>query len=285
MPSTDVLPPPGDTSPVAGRILECLARYRFLTVPQFRQAGAGDEKTIRTRLRDLLTAKLIDRQEFRLGPSAGLLHTMYWLTAKGAERATPPGGEPPDFPKSPHLTASHAWHRRLTIDTLIAADSWAAATGQELPDVRAYMVRSGKAWASTLPALKVTVDAIVQVRGNDGRRRTYVTEIYCSRYSGGASSFSANQLKVYGEAGQSDALDEALGLEPQEPAARLLIVCDTPELRDRLLRTLPGRQGLPPAEARVWERFHFKAADELADFGNGWHRMDGGQAALPSGAA
>lgn len=275
----------GKSSPVvAGRILERLARYRFLTVPQLLSAGAGDEKTVRIRLRELVTAELAGAQEFRLGRGGGTLDTLYWLTGDGAARLASGGGPLPSFPKNPVLTVPQYWHRRLTVDALIAADTWAHVTGQELPEFRTYMQFKGKKVASAIPALNIKGDVILQAFGADDVRRTYVVEVYCSHYSAGRSSFPADQLEAYAKAGQSDALDDALGISESEPQARLLVVCDTAALRDRLLRTLPSRHGLPDAAGGVWRRFHFKCADELADFGNGWHQVTGDAVTLPSGS-
>uniref|UniRef100_UPI0031010B9D hypothetical protein n=1 Tax=Neorhizobium sp. EC2-8 TaxID=3129230 RepID=UPI0031010B9D len=90
------------------------------------------------------------------------------------------------------------------------------------------------------------------------------------------------QLEPYVLTGMGNALDDALGIPPEGKAARLLVICDTVELRDRLLRRLPERPGMPSQDHRTWARFHFKAADELHDFGAGWHTFAGERVPLPS---
>ncbi len=58
---------------------------------------------MRTRLQELVTAKLVDVQEWRLGPSAGRLPNVYWLTVKGARLVAESGGtlvESPPLGKS-----------------------------------------------------------------------------------------------------------------------------------------------------------------------------------------
>jgi hypothetical protein len=64
--------------------------------------------------------------------------------------------------------------------------------------------------------------------------------------------------------------------------ARILVVCDTMELQNRVIKSLPKRPGMPPLEAKVWGRFLFKTADELADFGSGWRKVDGEAVNLPT---
>lgn len=272
------------SGPVAGRILEALGRYRFLTIAQLVTLGAGDEKTIRTRLSDLKTAKLIDRQEFRLGPSAGRLPNVHWLTPKGAQYVAEATGETIEAARPREIKASHAWHRMLTVDTLMAADAWADASGQSRPEFSSYMQRQARSAPTALPLAgkDAIADGILRLTDSAGQQRVYVLEVYCSAYSEGRSTFPVTQLEHYILAGQSDDFDNALHIPPTGKAGRVLVVCDTVELRDRLLRTLPKRDGLPPLESQTWARMHFKAAQDLGDFGIAWHKVDGGLVPLPS---
>lgn len=268
----------GDTSPVAGRILESLARYRFLCIPQMLAAGAArDEKTVRLRLADLERAELVGVQPFRLGRGGGTLHSLYWLTAKGAKRLAGDGELPP-FPKNPDVSSvAQYWHRRLTVDALIAADRWAVTTEQELSEVGSYMRKRGAAVSAEIQA-----DALLRVVGLDGVRRTYVLEVYRSTYSRGWPSNNFSKVERYLSL-VGDILDTALGVGTAEPSARVLVVCDTPELRDRMLRTLPARRSAPDASADTWQGLLFKSADEVGDFGNGWHQVAGEPSPLPTG--
>lgn len=277
----------GDTYSLVGKvgekILESLARYRFLCIPQFIKAGAStDDKTIRVNLAKLKTAKMVRQKKYNNGPPYGSWDAQYWLTRKGAKWVAD-GGPLPFFPKNPSLKPATYHHRCLLIDALIMADRWARLTEQGLPEVGTYLQFAGEQRASAIAALKIEADALLRIRGADDDRRTYAVEVCCSDYSDGYSTHSRETLETYVKAAEDDALDEALGVEPAEPAARVLVVCDTPELRDRLLRTLPARQDLPDASAPVWGRFFFKAADELVDFGNGWHQVAGDPSPLPTG--
>jgi hypothetical protein len=263
--------------------MEALARYRFLTITQLVRLGAGEEKGVRTRLQDLLTAKLIDRQESRLGPSAGRLPNVHWLTTKGARFLSEATGETVVAPLPRALTPMHLWHRMLTIDTLIACDAWAERSGQERPVITSYMQRQGRNAQSEIGLMGKTAiaDAIVRAVDGDGNGRVYVLEIYCSHYSDGRSIKPVTQLEPYVLTGMGNVLDEALGIPANGKAARVLVVCDSTELRDRLLRQLPDREGMPPLDHRAWARFHFKSADELSDFGDGWHTVGGQHVSLP----
>ncbi|WP_176454367.1 replication-relaxation family protein [Sinorhizobium fredii] len=269
---------------IPGRILEGLARYRFLTIQQLVRLGVGEEKGVRIRLQDLMTAKLIDRQEFRLGPSAGRLPNMHWLTPKGARFVAEAIGTPVEPPRAREINAAHAWHRMLVIDTLMACDTWAERTDQAWPVIRSYMQWRGNSPITgvALPGKQAIADAILETTDAAGNCRVYVLEVYCSQYSEGRSSFPLEQLEPFVLAGMGNALDEALHIPANGKAGRILVVCDTVDLRDRLLRRLPERPGMPPREHQGWRRFHFKAADELHAFGADWHTVAGDRIALPA---
>lgn len=275
---------PTKVTPAAWRILERLSRYRFLNVPQLLAAGAGDEKTVRTRLRELVQSEMIGVQPFSLGTGIGKLPSQYWLTASGAKLLESATGELPSFPVNPVLSPNHLTHRVITTNAMIAADRWAAETGQELPELRTYMVKTGPdTWASSIPALKRHADAILQLTGADGRHRTYVVEVYYDR--SGKSATPAQKIEPYVLLGMVDEFDDALGIGKNEPAAKVLVICDTHQMRDRLVRSLPERQGMPDRAAETWGRFRFKAADELGDFGSGWLTVDGQVVSLSTGQA
>ncbi|NTB88044.1 replication-relaxation family protein [Agrobacterium tumefaciens] len=270
------------SSPVAMRILRHLGRYKFLSISQLVQLRASDEKSVRTRLGDLLTAKMIDRQEFRLGPSAGRLPNIHWLTSKGAEFLEEMEGAAVSGTRSREVTAPHSWHRMLMVDTIMAADRWAETSGQSPLAFSTYMQRQGRTSPTSLKLgdKNAEADGIFRLTDTAGHQRVYVVEVYCSNYSEGRSTFSVTQLEHYISSG-GEAFDDQLGLPKGGKAARVLVVCDTPQLRDRLLRTLPKREGMPPLDRMTWQRLHFKAADELGDFGEGWHRIGGAKVGLP----
>ncbi|MGE6786690.1 replication-relaxation family protein, partial [Ensifer adhaerens] len=211
---------------IPGRILEGLARYRFLTIQQLVRLGAGEEKGVRTRLQDLMTAKLIERQEFRLGPSAGRLPNVHWLTPKGARLVTEATGTPVEPPRTREIKPAHAWHRMLAIDALMACDRWAENTSQARPVFRSYMQWKGNAPITgvALPGKHAIADAILETTDTAGNGRLYVLEVYCSQYSEGRSSFPLEQLEPYVLGGMGNGLDEALKIPADGKAARILVV-------------------------------------------------------------
>jgi hypothetical protein len=198
------------SSIVADRILNLLARYRFLTVRQLREAGAGDEKTVRLRLGNLVKDNQVTRQEFRLGPSAGRLPDVHWLTKSGARLVSEETGNTVIAPANREISPGHVWHRSLTVSTLIAADAWARSTDQSRPKIRTYMEFQGKNPATRLQLLDKTpnADAILELSDTAGNPRVYVVEVYCSHYSEGGSMHPIEQLEPYVLTGKTNALDE-----------------------------------------------------------------------------
>jgi hypothetical protein len=269
--------------------VEALARYRYLTVGQLGTLGLRDAKGVRAWLHDLWRAKIIHRQEFRGGVEEGRLPNAHWLTPKGAKLFLEATGEDVKAPAGGLVSFRHVWHRMLTVDAFIAADQWADATGQARPQLASYMTARPGAEPTgfVMPdGTRAVADGILRMADTAGNRRVYVVEAYCSRHGGGRSTYPRAKLEGYVLAGRSDAFDTALGIGHDERAALVLVVCDTPALKDRLLRTLPERPGLPPLAARqgtsTWARLLFKSADELSDFGRSWARVDGSVADLPS---
>ena len=255
-------------------ILIRLARYRFLTIGQLARMGVANEKTIRLHLKELETARLIGRQHFHLGPSVGKLPNVYWLTPKGAKEVQEGTGAPVLAPKPRTLSPFHVHHRILTVDTLIAADAcWNNV------EFETYMQwQSGRPLTSLhLGRKQAIADGVLRLVDASGLRRVYVLEVYCSE---ARAAFSRKQLEPYLHA--RDALDASLGIGSDEKAARVLVVCDTTGLRDKVIAGLLKQQGLPLLDDVVWQRFLFKSADDLADFGNGWRRVDGNTVTLPT---
>ena len=164
------------SSPVAMRIMRNLGRYKFLSIAQLVQLRASDEKTVRTRLADLLTAKMVDRQEFRLGPSVGRLPNIHWLTSKGAEFLQDMEGEPVSGTRSREVTAPHSWHRMLMVDTIIAAERWAEASGQSPLVFITYMQRQGRTSPTSLKLgdKNAEADGIFRLTDTAGHQRVYV---------------------------------------------------------------------------------------------------------------
>lgn len=254
-------------------ILIRLARYRFLTIGQLAGMGVANEKTIRVHLKALETARLIGKQHFHLGPSVGKLPNVYWLTPKGAKEVQEGTGAPVVAPKPRTLSPFHVHHRMLTVDALIAADScWNNL------EFDTYMQWQGKQPVTGLylGQKQAIADGVLRMVDSTGLRRVYVLEVYCSE---ARAAFSRKQLEPYLNA--RDTLDASLGIGTDEKAARVLVVCDTTGLRDKVIAGLVRRAGLPASDDAVWQRLLFKTADDIAPFSKGWHTIQGNRLDLP----
>lgn len=199
------------TSIVADRILDCLARYRFLTMAQLLDTVAGDQQTVQFRLGELVTAGYVMRQEFRLGPTADRLPDIHWLSRSGARLIEDATGEPVTVPDSSKLSVAHIAHHTLTVSTLIAADAWARQTGQAVPEFRTGMESS----RTRLQLLDRTpnADAVLDMRDPAGNRRVYIVEVFCSQDSESGSMHPIEQLESYVLNAMGNTLDEAVGVE------------------------------------------------------------------------
>lgn len=260
---------------IKGNILSLLGRYRFLTIRQLAGMGVANEKTIRVHLHELETRRLIRKHSFRLSPGAGKLPNVYWLTPKGAREVQSPDSEPVTVPQPRQITSSHFHHRMLTVDALIAADAcWNSL------EFNTYMEWKGEQ-ATTglrLGAKNAIADGILRMTDAVGVPRTYILEVYCNA---GRASTTRKQLEAYIHAGTS--IEASLGLPsgPGQKGARVLVVCDSDELRRNVIDGLLKREDLPPLDRVVWRRFLFKAADEILNFREGWLTIDGNQVDLP----
>jgi len=105
-----------------------------------------------------------------------------------------------------------------------------------------------------------------------GNRRVYIVEVYCGDYREGGSMHPITQLEPYVLSAMHNTLDEAVSIEEGGKAARVLAICDSFALRNRIIRTLLKRPGMPGIEFRTRGKFLFKTPDELKDFGG-----DGGR--------
>lgn len=266
-------------SAVAEDILSVLARFKVLTVGQMLDATGRDEKTLRNRLRQLVSANFVGCREFRLGKTSGRLPNAYWLAPKGVKWVRDSLNMAARMSRREKMAISQASHRAFIVDALIAADRWARETGQSRPMFRTCL--EGGESRIELGSKTAIADAVVELDDTRGNRRVYVVEVYCD-YAHNATSKPYEKLAPYVVAGVGNALDNSLGIPPDGKAALVLVICDDASMRDRLVGRLPGRPGMPPLALKVWQRFLFKSADEVGRFGEGWRRVDGSLITLPT---
>jgi hypothetical protein len=265
-------------SAVGEDILAALGRYKVMTVSQMLDATGRDEKTLRKRLRSLVAGDFVGCREFRLGQTSGRLPNAYWLASKGVRWVRQAMDIPAKVSRRENMSITQVPHRILTVDALISADRWARETGLTRPTFRTYL--EGTSSRVELGSKTAIADALIELNDTRQNRRTYVLEVYCD-YLDNSTSKPFEKLEPYVTAGFGNALDESLGIGVNDKAALILVICDHGKMRDRVLRGLPGRAGMPPADKRVWQKLLFKAGDELHDFGSGWHRTDGSRVNLP----
>ena len=268
-------------SPVGEDAMVALARFRLLTIPQLLAVTGRDEKTLRSRVRQLVARQYVHCHPFYVGHMSGKLPSAYSLTQKGANWI---GGELGTKPKpytGTELALSQYQHRTFIRDALIAADKWARKTDQTVTRFR--MDKEGPESALKLPMKTVNPDGVIELNDSQGIQRSYIVEVYCQQ-RGAASSKPYEKLPPYMAAMFTGALDAALGIVPDEKhvrGVRVLCVFDSPEYRDRIMRSLPERGDVPPLTSQTWQRFHFKSVEEVADFGIGWHRVNQTPIELP----
>lgn len=267
-----------NSSPVIGRILSGLTRYRYLTVGQYLHRFGGDEKTARERFRDLERGRFIKRHKWSEGAEVGRLSDVWWLTELGARMATDVLGEAVKAPNQ-KPAIGHLKHRILTVSALVAADVWALARIGILPEITSYM----EGFAVEFGGYTVAPDAVITLFNEAGeKRRIYAIEAHCSHYGGGRHMHPVNKLEIYAKEAPFVAFDQAFGVvDETAPRVGILSVCDTAALRDRLLRTVPARPEVPTIDQLAWSRFLFKAGSEVADFGAGWWSIKGNGLQLP----
>lgn len=258
--------------------MAALGRFRLLTILQLVAVTGRDRKTLEGRIRQLVTHGYVRRHEFRPGHFFGRYSNAYSLTRKGCDWLGD-GHAKPLSEKT--LSVSQAPHKSLIIDTLIAADKWARHTGQTAPAFRIDRVDGST--RLVLPSKTADADAVIELADTQQHRRFYIVEVYCD-YLHGANSKPFDKLPPYVTAGVGHALDVAVGIDLARDikSALVLVICDSPSMRDRVRKGLPKRDGLPPLDKQTWQRFLFKSADELADFGKGWHLVDGKRRELPT---
>lgn len=128
----DYLPP---VTPGQQRVIFCLARYRYMTVRQFVDAGAGKyESTVRDHLLYRLARRargnLLQYREYFAVSAHRRRPFVYALTGHGAAVAAELLDEEPGSIRYPVGGIAHVHdyeHREAYIDACIALDRWAEA--------------------------------------------------------------------------------------------------------------------------------------------------------------
>jgi len=249
------------STPVDIRILERLARYRFMTVAQLIAAGAGkDRKHLGQVLSRLVGHKHAGMLAWGVRPGLGRLPRMYYLKPAGAaalaeyHRVEAALYRP--IKSTPKFTVDHL-HRRYCVDCHIALDRAMETEGGTVAAYTAYYggpgPHPGPDGAGKADAVKIRLaggrtlipDAVFDLERGDGRRQLHALEV-CLDRGGTDRGRIVSQMEAHCEAMQDGALSDALGLDR---GYRLLCIFETEHSRDavrqRLEDTATGRDFAP----------------------------------------
>lgn len=218
-----------------GRLLDALARYRLLTIPQAMRLGIGKDRThLGERLRTMKRLGLVGvaEQARFLGPR------VHWLREKGVEVATELAAERGEAlalsaPKRGFMAGPHLRQRLATVECHIGLRAWAKATGGTVEWFRVEFeanpsgmlakalrypwVRPDSTTADYYP------DAAGVVRLADGSRFLFALEMETGGESMGLDNFTA-KLSERLAAFDAFALENGAQWPDGERRARLLFV-------------------------------------------------------------
>lgn len=272
------------STPVDIRILERLARYRFMTVAQLIAAGAGkDRKHLGQVLSRLVRQKHVGMLAWGVRPGLGRLPRMYYLKPRGAAALAAYHREEASLYRpvktTPKFTVDHL-HRRYCVDCHIALDRAMDAEGGTIAAYAAYYggpgPQPGPDGADKADAVKIRLtggrtlipDAVFDLERGDGRRQLHALEV-CLDRGGTDRRRIVRQIEAHCEAIQDGALSDALGLNR---GYRLLCVFETGHSRDTVRQRLKdsgiGRDFAPLI-------LFGNLAEARSSFGTGWIGVQG----------
>lgn len=183
------------------KVLEHLATYRYLTVPQMIDLGIAKHKpsvyNILKRFKTL-PRKLVEQKKFGLIPGKKNIHSIYFLTRKGAELVAEVYRvelREISYPKGVYVFQNDYFHRVATIDFHISLRKWAEGTGSSVAFFHTYFDKTGsnrggvggKLRAKTRYDLKegsFVPDVVYLLHLPDGRPRLVTVEIHNGKDTG-----------------------------------------------------------------------------------------------------
>jgi hypothetical protein len=271
-------------TPVDVALLDALATYRLLTIPQAMRLGIAKRDYVGDRLRALAAQHLIGvlEQGRMKGPK------LHWLTPSGMKLAAELAadrGEPLASTASPRRFAlsAHLPQRLAIVDCHIAARMWARANGAAVEWFRVEFEPNPKGelrkalqypWEWNGQAVTYDPDAVGVVRLTDGEKFLFALEV---ETGGEARSIGNFQKRLAGRLGAfaARAIETGTDWPKGLPVSRLLF-------------TFPDDKTMH--KAQLWAVRHY--ADTMrfvffstvprlqADFAGGWQNVRG-ETALP----
>jgi hypothetical protein len=259
-------------TPAQKRALDALATYQLLNADQLRRLGvARDIRDVRHALHGLEGCRWIDRTEAALVSGVTRLPALYWITAKGAERAAALG-IPARGSDRELGTKTEIEHRMGIVEVHMALRTWAAGAGVAVDwvtvDFEAGSPGRHKATTFSVPTGGLFIpDMLAQVTPADREPRLVVVEVERGGAAESLSKFSRVKLPWLLHVSRSEVVENTFGVDR---AARFLVVFQNTGMKRRALD-----KWMSP-ELDEWERFFVKGLDELAgDFNTGWAQPSG----------
>jgi len=191
----------GRITNIQGKILEGLARYKFLTMSQMLKMDIG---TTQYQYLAMQTKSLRDRGRSLIGchnfhipqPRKGRVESMYYLTRKGREALVfelDIEQEKIKMPIGNSVAYKDYLHRKYTIDYQIALDQWAEENGATIPFFDTYFDKVGNNRVSknlraktriTLPDDEYFIPDGVYYLEKEETKRLHLMEMYNGKDTG-----------------------------------------------------------------------------------------------------
>lgn len=273
------------------RVLEQLARYRYLTVPQLQRLGVSPAAThIRDVLRELERYQLIKRIRYGVLPGAGRLPDVAYLTKAGATLWAEFAAVEPEevyYPKQHGNPFKRDYfHRHACIDFQIELDAFAADTG-EIPFYHQYFHKEGanRGGAGTRLTAMTKVRAHNRTLIPDSIFRFNVTDdqdwLFAVEVKNGFDTKAVlDQIEGHISAIQHEAIERAFDF-PDRPVRVLVVFSEYWKGAERVSGENPMHQALARlAEKRQLQEYYpyfaFSTLERVrADFLRSWHFVRG----------
>lgn len=276
-----------NVSPLRHKVLDALAKYRYMTVKQFVLAGISPSPQYLRRgvlapLHTRVRGKLIEFVEMGFEAGKGCKPRVYFLTEHGAkaiaeyerceETAIP-------YPKGGMQYARDFYHREAYIDYLIIFHRWLEHVGGRTLGERHYFDSQGsnrkgtQSHAMTRVALSdgfIVPDGLVEFEAG-GKRRVAAVEIH--RHTD--PKRCAEQLEKHMAAVKEQAVT---GLFGGDGASAVLSVATERGMSERIRARMRETRDFLPHFLPI---FRFACMEDIrADYGTAWVYADGRPAPL-----
>lgn len=229
------IPWSGTITNIQGKVLESLAKFKFLTLTQMLEIGVGTGQykylwkqvaSMRDRKR-----KLVDRKSFNTEERLGRVEDFYFLTSKGREALILDfriAEEEIRMPVGNSIAYKDYHHRKSTIDFHLKLSLWAKNRGVELAFFTTYFDKEGNNRSdknlSTLTKIDfgageyIIPDAVFKLQTED-RERLFLFEMH----NGSDTMRLMKQLHKHAQALVMKHTHKKFGYDPMKSYTTLLL--------------------------------------------------------------